>query len=185
MQPASRSDGWSQSIATGATTTARSRPTTRRRSTVALRRARAAGRTTPTGSRSMSIRSRTRTSRADAHPIRRASPISTAPVDVPAWRMRAACWSRHFGGLAGGGAGAGRAPSRTHSTSPTTAAKLAPVLRGALAASVTPLRDGGAAIDEDGFGPVADFLHAGGLDGLLALGTNGEGILLSIPERKR
>ena len=59
------------------------------------------------------------------------------------------------------------------------------MLRGALAASVTPLRDGGAAIDEDGFGPVADFLHAGGLDGLLALGTNGEGILLSIAERKR
>ena len=119
------------------------------------------------------------------HPTRRASPISTAPVDVPAWHTRAACSSRHFGGSAGGGAGAGRAPSRTHSTSPTTAAKLAPVLRGALAASVTPLRDGGAAIDEDGFGRVADFLHTGGLDGLLALGTNGEGILLSIPERKR
>jgi dihydrodipicolinate synthase/N-acetylneuraminate lyase len=59
------------------------------------------------------------------------------------------------------------------------------VLRGALAATVTPLKDGGAALDEDGFGPVADFLHAGGLDGLLTLGTNGEGILLSISERKR
>ena len=59
------------------------------------------------------------------------------------------------------------------------------MLHGALAASVTPLRDGGSAIDEGGFGPIADFLHAGGLDGLLALGTNGEGILLSIPERKR
>jgi dihydrodipicolinate synthase/N-acetylneuraminate lyase len=59
------------------------------------------------------------------------------------------------------------------------------VLRGALAASITPLRDGGAAIDEDGIGPVVDFLAAGGLDGLLALGTNGEGILLSQEERRR
>ena len=58
------------------------------------------------------------------------------------------------------------------------------MLKGALAASVTPLRDGGAALDEDGFGPVADFLAAGGLDGLLALGTNGEGILLSVAERQ-
>jgi dihydrodipicolinate synthase/N-acetylneuraminate lyase len=59
------------------------------------------------------------------------------------------------------------------------------VLRGALAASVTPLRDGGAAVDEDAIGPVVDFLAAGGLDGLLALGTNGEGILLSMHERRR
>ena len=59
------------------------------------------------------------------------------------------------------------------------------MLTGALAASVTPLRDGGAAIDEEGIGPVVDFLAAGGLDGLLALGTNGEGILLSLDERRR
>jgi dihydrodipicolinate synthase/N-acetylneuraminate lyase len=59
------------------------------------------------------------------------------------------------------------------------------VLHGALAASVTPLRDGGAALDEDAFGPVVDFLAAGGLDGLLAMGTNGEGILLSVEERRR
>lgn len=59
------------------------------------------------------------------------------------------------------------------------------MLKGALAASVTPLEDGGAALDEDGFGPVTDFLAAGGLDGLLALGTNGEGILLSPAERRR
>jgi dihydrodipicolinate synthase/N-acetylneuraminate lyase len=59
------------------------------------------------------------------------------------------------------------------------------VLRGALAASVTPLRDGGSAVDEDGIGPVVDFLTDGGLDGLLALGTNGEGILLSMDERRR
>ena len=59
------------------------------------------------------------------------------------------------------------------------------MLRGALAASVTPLRDGGNALDEDAFGPVVDFLAAGGLDGLLAMGTNGEGILLSVDERRR
>ena len=57
------------------------------------------------------------------------------------------------------------------------------MLRGALAASVTPLRDGGDALDEGAFGPVVDFLVAGGLDGLLAMGTNGEGILLSVGER--
>lgn len=59
------------------------------------------------------------------------------------------------------------------------------MLRGALAASVTPLRDGGATVDDDGIGPVVDFLVGGGLDGLLALGTNGEGILLSLDERRR
>ena len=59
------------------------------------------------------------------------------------------------------------------------------MLRGALAAAVTPLRQSGAALDEDGFGPVVDFLHRGGVDGLLAFGTNGEGILLSVAERKR
>ena len=59
------------------------------------------------------------------------------------------------------------------------------MLHGALAASVTPLRDGGAAVDEDGIGPVVDFLADGGLDGALALGTNGEGILLSLDERRR
>ena len=59
------------------------------------------------------------------------------------------------------------------------------MLRGAVAATVTPLREGGAVLDEDAFGPVVDFLHRGGVDGLLAFGTNGEGILLSVAERKR
>jgi dihydrodipicolinate synthase/N-acetylneuraminate lyase len=59
------------------------------------------------------------------------------------------------------------------------------VISGALAAAATPLRDAGAAVDEDGFGPLVGFLAAAGLDGLLALGTTGEGILLSAPERKR
>ena len=59
------------------------------------------------------------------------------------------------------------------------------MLRGRLAAAVTPLRDDGAALDEAAFGPYVDFLAAGGLDGMLALGTTGEGILLSTGERKR
>jgi len=59
------------------------------------------------------------------------------------------------------------------------------VIRGALAAALTPLRDGGAALDEGAFGPYVDFLAAGGLDGILALGTTGEGILLAPPERRR
>ncbi|HKB93225.1 MAG TPA: dihydrodipicolinate synthase family protein [Gaiellaceae bacterium] len=57
------------------------------------------------------------------------------------------------------------------------------MLKGALAAALTPLRDGG--IDEDVFPPYVDFLAAGGLDGVLALGTTGEGMLFSPPERRR
>jgi N-acetylneuraminate lyase len=59
------------------------------------------------------------------------------------------------------------------------------MLRGALAAAVTPLRDLGAALDEEAFRPYLDFLEAGGLDGILALGTTGEGILFSAAERRR
>jgi dihydrodipicolinate synthase/N-acetylneuraminate lyase len=58
-------------------------------------------------------------------------------------------------------------------------------LRGTLAAAVTPLQEGGASLDEDAFGPYADFLVDGGLDGILALGTTGEGILLAPDERRR
>lgn len=59
------------------------------------------------------------------------------------------------------------------------------VLRGALAASITPLRDHGSAVDEDAFAPLVDFFVAAGLDGILALGTAGEGILLDVEERRR
>src|SRR5215475_4485240 len=59
------------------------------------------------------------------------------------------------------------------------------MLRGALAAAVTPLRDDGAALDEEAFRPYLDFLAAAGLEGVLALGTTGEGILLSAAERRR
>lgn len=59
------------------------------------------------------------------------------------------------------------------------------MLRGALAAAVTPLREGGERLDEDAFGPYAAFLAEHGVDGMLALGTTGEGILLSVDERRR
>jgi dihydrodipicolinate synthase/N-acetylneuraminate lyase len=59
------------------------------------------------------------------------------------------------------------------------------MLRGALAAAVTPLRDEGAALDEDAFRPYLEFLAAARLDGVLALGTTGEGILFSAAERRR
>jgi dihydrodipicolinate synthase/N-acetylneuraminate lyase len=58
-------------------------------------------------------------------------------------------------------------------------------LRGALAAAATPLREGGEQLDEAGFEPLTQFLADAGLDGILALGTTGEGILLSVPERRR
>jgi dihydrodipicolinate synthase/N-acetylneuraminate lyase len=59
------------------------------------------------------------------------------------------------------------------------------MLKGAIAAAITPLRDGGNAVDADAFEPYVDFLAGGGLDGLLAMGTTGEGILLTVPERRR
>ena len=59
------------------------------------------------------------------------------------------------------------------------------MLRGALAAAVTPLTDAGEALDEEAFVPYVDFLAAGGVDGLLALGTTGEGFLLPVEQRLR
>jgi dihydrodipicolinate synthase/N-acetylneuraminate lyase len=59
------------------------------------------------------------------------------------------------------------------------------MLRGALAAALTPLADGGEALDEPAFEPYVDFLATGGLDGLLALGTTGEGFLLPVSQRRR
>jgi dihydrodipicolinate synthase/N-acetylneuraminate lyase len=59
------------------------------------------------------------------------------------------------------------------------------VLKGAIAAALTPLRDEGRALDEDAFAPYVDFLAAGGVDGFLPMGTTGEGILLSAAERRR
>jgi dihydrodipicolinate synthase/N-acetylneuraminate lyase len=58
-------------------------------------------------------------------------------------------------------------------------------ISGTLAAAVTPLRDDGARLDEDAFAPLLDFYAGSGVDGLLILGTTGEGILLSPDERRR
>jgi len=59
------------------------------------------------------------------------------------------------------------------------------MLRGALAAALTPLKDAGEALDEAAFAPYVDFLVAGGVDGLLVLGTTGEGFLLPVEQRLR
>src|SRR4029453_6486178 len=59
------------------------------------------------------------------------------------------------------------------------------MLRGALAAAVTPLRRGGRSLHESAFGPCVAFLAEAGLDGIFALGTTGEGILLEPAERRR
>ena len=56
------------------------------------------------------------------------------------------------------------------------------MLRGALAAAVTPLRDG--AFDGAAVSPYLDFLAGHGVDGVLALGTTGEGVLFSPDERR-
>ena len=54
-----------------------------------------------------------------------------------------------------------------------------------LSASVTPLKDGGAALDEDAIGPLVEFLQAGGADGVFCCGTTGEGVQLTTDERRR
>jgi dihydrodipicolinate synthase/N-acetylneuraminate lyase len=59
------------------------------------------------------------------------------------------------------------------------------VLRGALAAAATPLRDGGKTLDEPAFPALVDFFVENGLDGIFALGTTGEGLLLTVEERRR
>lgn len=55
----------------------------------------------------------------------------------------------------------------------------------AIAAALTPLKDGGSSLDEAAFEPYVAFLQAGGIDGVLALGSTGEGILLDAQERRR
>jgi dihydrodipicolinate synthase/N-acetylneuraminate lyase len=56
------------------------------------------------------------------------------------------------------------------------------VLKGAVAAAVTPLRRG--AFDPAAVGPYVDFLAGHGVDGVLALGTTGESVLFSVAERR-
>ncbi len=59
------------------------------------------------------------------------------------------------------------------------------MLRGAIAAALTPLTGGGSVVDEEAIPPYVDFLVSHGIDGVLALGTTGEGMLLDIDERRR
>ncbi len=54
-----------------------------------------------------------------------------------------------------------------------------------IAAALTPLRDGGRELDDDAFAPYLGFLSDAGIEGVLLLGTTGEGILLSLSERKK
>ena len=56
------------------------------------------------------------------------------------------------------------------------------MLKGAVAAAVTPLRNG--AFDAAAVGPYIDFLVGHGVDGVLALGTTGECMLFSPAERR-
>ena len=58
------------------------------------------------------------------------------------------------------------------------------MLSGAIAASVTPLRDDGSRPDEEAIGPLVSFLSEGGVDGAFVCGTTGEGVLLSVDERR-
>ena len=53
-----------------------------------------------------------------------------------------------------------------------------------IVAAVTPLGEGGAAVDLEAIGPYVSFLESHGADGIFACGTTGEGILLSLDERR-
>ena len=54
-----------------------------------------------------------------------------------------------------------------------------------IVAAVTPLRDGGSQLDDEAVAPYVAFLESHGADGVFACGTTGEGILLSLDERRR
>ena len=58
------------------------------------------------------------------------------------------------------------------------------MLSGAIAAAVTPLRDGGSRPDEEAIGPLVRFRSDGGVDGAFVCGTTGEGVLLTVDERR-
>lgn len=58
------------------------------------------------------------------------------------------------------------------------------VWKGVVSAIVTPLRDGGNDIDAEAMREYCDFIIQKGVDGIFALGTTGEGPLLSLSERK-
>jgi dihydrodipicolinate synthase/N-acetylneuraminate lyase len=53
-----------------------------------------------------------------------------------------------------------------------------------IVAAATPLRDGGATLDEAAIEPMVAFLESHGADGVFCCGTTGEGILLRTDERR-
>ena len=60
------------------------------------------------------------------------------------------------------------------------------MLHGAVAAALTPLRAGGSELDEEAVRALRRLPRRGtGVDGILALGTTGEGVLLAVAERQR
>lgn len=57
--------------------------------------------------------------------------------------------------------------------------------RALIVAAVTPLTEGGVTLDEGAIAPYAAFLQSHGVDGVFACGTTGEGVLLSLDERRK
>lgn len=53
-----------------------------------------------------------------------------------------------------------------------------------IVAAATPLRDGGSRLDLDAVPPYVSFLTAHGAEGVFACGTTGEGVLLTLDERR-
>ena len=56
--------------------------------------------------------------------------------------------------------------------------------RALIVAAVTPLTEAGAALDVAAIAPYATFLQSYGVDGVFACGTTGEGVLLTLDERR-
>ncbi|MEK6190798.1 MAG: dihydrodipicolinate synthase family protein [Chloroflexota bacterium] len=54
-----------------------------------------------------------------------------------------------------------------------------------IVAAATPLTDGGTTLDEGAIGPMVAFLEGHGADGVFCCGTTGEGMLLSMDERRQ
>ena len=54
-----------------------------------------------------------------------------------------------------------------------------------IVAAITPLSDGGAALDAEAIPTYVAFLESHGADGVFACGTTGEGVLLTLDERRR
>ncbi|MDI6862043.1 MAG: dihydrodipicolinate synthase family protein, partial [Pseudothermotoga sp.] len=58
-------------------------------------------------------------------------------------------------------------------------------LHGVTVAALTPMNEDGSKVDHAVIKDYVDFLVEKGVNGIFALGTTGEGLLLSIEERKK